>query len=130
MTSSILNFQKPRKMSLTNICQIICAKFHQNRHNRLGCRADTDRHTHTQTHRDTPSVSIATYSVKMTEYKNKNAKALRVHSVILLLPSRPKKRYLTVLFWSNALNMHIFVFSASRSIRIDILFSDSRHFRF
>ena len=33
-------------------------------------------------------------------------------------------------FWSNAQNMHIFVFSASRSVRIDILFSDSRHFRF
>ena len=60
-------FSKPAKKSpqLANICWTICAKFHQNRHNRLGCRADTERHTHTHT----PSVSIATYSVKMTEYK-------------------------------------------------------------
>ena len=77
MTSSNLNFQKSKKMTQVNICQIICAKFHQNRHNRFGCRASTHRHTHTQTHTQThthtlihtPSVSIATYSVKMTEYK-------------------------------------------------------------
>ena len=37
---------------------------------------------------------------------------------------------LTVNFWSNVLNMHIFVFSASRSVRIDILILDLRNFRF
>ena len=30
MTSSISNFQNPRKTDLANICQIICRKFHQN----------------------------------------------------------------------------------------------------
>ena len=39
-------------------------------------------------------------------------------------------RYSNGQFWSKALNMHIFVFSRSRSIRIDILFLNSRHFRF
>ena len=54
MTSSNLNFQKPRKKLLANICQITCAKFYQNRHNRLGCRADTHRQTHrnADTHTD------------------------------------------------------------------------------
>ena len=37
---------------------------------------------------------------------------------------------LTDFFSSKALIMHIFVFSASRSVRIDILFSNSRHLRF
>ena len=71
--------KKREKMSLANICRIICEKFNQNRHNRLGCIAGTDRQTERQTDRDTHShtnthtlsVSIATYSVKMTEYKNR-----------------------------------------------------------
>ena len=33
-------------------------------------------------------------------------------------------------FWSNALNMHIFLLSGPRSVRTDILFSNSLHFRF
>ena len=39
-------------MDLTNICQIICGKFHQNPSIRLGCSAVTHRHTdtHTDTH--------------------------------------------------------------------------------
>ena len=51
MTSSHLKFQKLRKKSLANICQIIYGKFHQNWFICLGCRDDThahtDRHTHT-----------------------------------------------------------------------------------
>ena len=39
-------------------------------------------------------------------------------------------RYFNGQFWSKSLNMHIFVFSGSRSVRIDILFSNLRHFRF
>ena len=39
------------------------------------CHTQTHAHTHTHTHThtliQTPSVSIATYSVKMTEYKKK-----------------------------------------------------------
>ena len=67
MTSSISNFQNPRKTDLTNICQIICRKFHQNAPIRLGCSASIlDTHTFTYTH---PRF-IATYSNKMTEYKN------------------------------------------------------------
>ena len=69
MTSPILKFQNPRKTDLANICQIICRKFHQNRSSRLGCSADTDTCTHAHTH---TLVSIATYSVKMTECKNNN----------------------------------------------------------
>ena len=38
-------------------------------------------------------------------------------------------RYINSCFWSNALNMHILVFSGSRYVEIGILFSDSRHFR-
>ena len=53
-------------MTLANILEIICVKFHQNRLIRLGCRDDTHRHTHRRTH---TLGSIATYSVKMTEYK-------------------------------------------------------------
>ena len=57
-------------MSLANICQIICGKFHQNRFIRLGCKDDTDRQTDRQTDTQTHTLgSIATYSVKMTEYK-------------------------------------------------------------
>ena len=48
----------------------IWVKFYRNRPSRLGCRAVTDRHTNTQTHRQPGS--ILTYSVKMTEYENKN----------------------------------------------------------
>ena len=51
-------------MSLANIFQIICGKFHQNRPICMGCRDDTHRqthtqthtHTHTRTHTQTPSV--------------------------------------------------------------------------
>ena len=39
-------------------------------------------------------------------------------------------RYFNGHYWPNALNMHIFLLSGSRSVRIDILFSNSRHFRF
>ena len=53
MTSSNLKFQKPRKTTLANICQIMCGKFHQNRFIRLGCRDDTHRRTDRQTHRQT-----------------------------------------------------------------------------
>ena len=38
MTSSILNFQNPWKMSLANILRIICGKFHQNRSIRIKVR--------------------------------------------------------------------------------------------
>ena len=69
MTSSNSKFQKPRKMTLANILKIICVKFHQNRFICLGCRDDTDRQTDRHTHTHTLG-SIATYSVKMTEYKN------------------------------------------------------------
>ena len=48
----------------------ICGKFHQNRSIRLGCRDDNDRHTQTDTQTDTLA-SIATYSVKLTEYKKR-----------------------------------------------------------
>ena len=70
MTSSILNFQNPWKMSLANILKIICGKFHQNRPIRMGCRDDTHIHTHTHTHtqtdRHTDTLgSITTYSVKI-----------------------------------------------------------------
>ena len=91
MTSSNLNFQKSKKTTQVNICQIICAKFHQNRRNRLGCRASTQRHTHTHTHTHSfrHSVSIATYSVKMTEYENglKNDTKLR-HFGVFLQPTK------------------------------------------
>merc|ERR1712240_749909 len=75
MTSSNSKFQKPRKTTLANICQIICGKFHQNRLIRLGCRDDTHIQTHRHTDRQTDTHthtlgSIATYSVKMTEFKN------------------------------------------------------------
>ena len=53
MTSSNSKFQKPRKKTLANICQIICGKFHQNRFIRLGCRDDTHIQTHTHTHTHT-----------------------------------------------------------------------------
>ena len=74
MTSSNSKFQKPRKMTLANILEIICVKFHQNRFICLGCRDDTHRRTDRQTDRRTDAHthtlgSIATYSVKMTEYK-------------------------------------------------------------
>ena len=49
---TISKFQNQRKTDLTNICQIICRKFHQNRFIRLGCSAVT--HIHTYIH--TPSV--------------------------------------------------------------------------
>ena len=50
MTSSNSNDQKSIKTTWANICQIICAEFHQNRHNHFGWRAVTHRHTHKQTH--------------------------------------------------------------------------------
>ena len=51
--------------------------------------------------------------------KNKNAKALKTHSVILLctfVRFRHKLIYNNGQFCSKTLNMHIFVFSGSRSI--------------
>merc|ERR1712240_819126 len=76
------------------------SKFHQNRPRILEMRGqDTDTHTHkhtdthTHTHilthrRGSPWVNI--FSPEMTKYKkvkkNKNAKALKLHSVILLFP--------------------------------------------
>ena len=69
MTSSILNFQNPWKMSLANILQIICGKFHQNRPIRMGCRDDTHRQTDTQTHRH-PRFDPNIFSQNLTEYKN------------------------------------------------------------
>ena len=82
MTSSNLNFQKSKKMTQENICQIFCAKFQQNRQNRLSRSAATHTQTHTHTLIHTPSVSVATYSVKMTEYNDTLvllSKPLRVH---------------------------------------------------
>ena len=70
MTSSNLKIQKPRKRSLASVSQIICRKFHQIRLIRLGCRDDKQMQTLTQRHTHTLS-SIATYSDKMTEYKNR-----------------------------------------------------------
>ena len=58
MTSSNSKFQKPRKMTLANICQMICGKFHQNRFIRLGCRDDTHRRTHIHTDTHTPWVRL------------------------------------------------------------------------
>ena len=40
-------------MTLANICQMICGKFHRSRFIRLGCRDDTHTNIHTQTHRNT-----------------------------------------------------------------------------
>ena len=80
MTLLIWKFQNPRKKDLTNTCQIICRKFHQNPSIRLGCSAvththtDTQTHTHTHTHTHTLD-SIATYSVKFAEYKKQKTKA-------------------------------------------------------
>ena len=51
---------------------------------------------------------------------NKNAKALRPHLVIYCFDFN---RYLTGSYAPNALNMHIFVISESKSICLDILFS-------
>ena len=39
-------------------------------------------------------------------------------------------RYFNGHNWRNELNMHIFLLSGSRSVRIDILFLNLRHFRF
>ena len=73
MTSSNSNFQNPRKTYKVYILEIIRAKFHQNRFSRLGCSADTHRQTHAHTHAHTHTLgSIATYSVKMTEYKKES----------------------------------------------------------
>ena len=106
MTSSNSNFQNPRKTYKVYILEIIRAKFHQNRFSRLGCSADTHRqtdththiHTHTHTHAHTHTLgSIATYSVKMTEYKKTHgcAKILRWCGV----QKRKKKRGCTK--WPN-----------------------------
>ena len=46
MKSSKTKFQKLRKEVLSNICQIICGKFHQNLFIRFCCRDDT--HTRAQ----------------------------------------------------------------------------------
>ena len=62
-------------MTLANICQMICGKFHQNRFIRLGCGDDTHTQTDRQTHTHTLG-SIATYSVKMTEYKKEVAEEM------------------------------------------------------
>ena len=83
MTSSNSKFQKPRKMTLANILEIICVKFHQNRFICLGCRDDTDRQTHRRTHTHTLG-SIATYSVKMTEYKTRTTLHYRSLKLILV----------------------------------------------
>ena len=76
---------------------------------------------------------------KQKQTKKKNALALLIHtftSIESLAALRPlfnvrtKKNnncISTVVFWSNALNMHIFLFSGSRSVRIDILFLNLRH---
>jgi len=53
MTSSISNFQNPRKTDLTNISKTICRKFHQNQSIRLGCSAVTHTHIHTHTYKHT-----------------------------------------------------------------------------
>ena len=57
----------------------------------------------------------------MTEY-------IRNTLVFLLLIVMTCDRYFNGHFWSNSLNMHIIVFSESRSVRIDILWSNARHF--
>ena len=68
--SSNSKCQIPRKMYKVDILEIIRAKFHQNRFSCLGCSADTHRQTDRHTHAHTHTIgSIATYSVKMTEYK-------------------------------------------------------------
>ena len=82
MTSSISKFQNSRKMDLANIRQIICRKCHPNPSICLGCSAVTHTHTHTHTHTyihthtHTHTLgSIATYSVKLAEYKKDNIMA-------------------------------------------------------
>ena len=77
MTSSNLNFQKSKKshklISVRSFVQsfikidttVLAVELpHTHTHTR------THAHTYTHTLIHTPSVSIATYSVKMTEYKN------------------------------------------------------------
>ena len=39
-------------------------------------------------------------------------------------------RYFNGHFWSNSLNMHLFVFSESRSVKVEISFLYSRHFQY
>ena len=70
----------------------------------------------------------------------KTAKVLKIHSVIFLdLFSQlhilfnslhvANNNYFNGNFWFNALDMHTFMLSGSRSVRNGIPFSDSRHFR-
>ena len=77
---------------------------------------------------------------KFEDKINKNAKALKIHSVILLdlFPQLhilfnslhvANNNYFNGNFWFNALDMHTFMLSGSRSVRNGIPFSDSRHFR-
>ena len=60
---------------------------------------------------------------------NKSARALKLHSVISLIPFLSDfsiiDRYFNGRFWSNALNMHIFLISGFRSVRFDHTFSRS-----
>ena len=65
----IIDFEcsKTKKNALTNILESICVNFHKNLPSRLDCRPNTRTHTHTGT-----LGSILIYSVRMTEYKNKN----------------------------------------------------------
>ena len=62
---------------------------------------------------------VITYTTA-DDKKNKNAKALRPHLVIYCFDFN---RYLTGSYVPNALNMHIFVISGSKTICLDILFS-------
>jgi len=86
ITSSNSKFQKLRKTDSVLILETTCAKVHWNWSSRLFCSADTDRRTHARTHERTHARthihthtlgSMATYSVKMTEYKNNNNKKHR-----------------------------------------------------
>ena len=42
--------QNLRKTALANILEIVCVDIHQNRHSKLGCRADTNTDTYTHTY--------------------------------------------------------------------------------
>ena len=79
-----------------------------------------------------PQTSCTKTKTKHKNRGNKNVKAFTIHSVILLRILRLATfvQQLNGRFWSNALNMHTFMLRGSKSVRIGILFSDSRHFLF
>ena len=101
-----------------------------------GRHTNTSTHSHTQT--DTPRYS-GHKRLKHMYLINKNAKALKyIQSFYLAFcdfasfvqPFNLQQLYFNGRFRSNALNIHIFMLSGSKSVGIRISFSDSRHFRY